>query len=99
MIEGREVQEGEVLGPGLVPAANTSRDQDSGELRPREINELTCKDQCGWDDPGTWPKGRSGNPNGRTPYTPAERMWRSRSLVAADRKAKVGEDGVPVLEK
>jgi hypothetical protein len=49
----------------------------------------------------SWPKGKSGNPNGRPPgITAADvKEWFRRLRVAAYRKAKVGPDGKPVLVK
>ena len=46
----------------------------------------------------SWPKGKSGNPNGRPPGTAADvKEWFKRLRIAAHRKVKIGEDGKPVL--
>jgi hypothetical protein len=49
----------------------------------------------------SWPKGKSGNPNGRPPGITAAHVkeWFNRLLVAAHRKAEIDEDGKPVLVK
>ena len=49
----------------------------------------------------SWPKGQSGNPNGRPlgASTAHAKEWFRRLRVAARRKVKIGPDGEPVLVK